>query len=101
MRKIYSITVRGNFYSRYKYQSSMDSISVLANSSEEAVEIAENNIDVITDMFRNKRITKRKVRMLRKSETIPVRIGRSAREENGSFYKEVLTGNNVFIEYTA
>ena len=99
MKRIYSISVIGNFYTNYKYQSSMDAFFVLAKSSDEAMKIAQNNIDVITDMFRNKRITKQKIRALRKSETIPVRLGKTAREVNYNTYSKILTNNNEFIEY--
>ena len=88
---MYSVTILGNFYDAGKYQQSTDVIFVLANSPEEAKEIANNSIDIITDVQKNKILAGGK-RVLRKKDTAKIKIGASEPKLNSNTRtKKVLT----------
>lgn len=66
---LYMVSCISNFWGGKYYEQSLDSIFVLASSSEEAVSIAQNNQDAVLTHFKNKRYTNGKP-ALRKQETV-------------------------------
>lgn len=52
---IYQVRVRGNFCGNRYYEDSLDSIFVLADSTDDAVNIAKSNIKAVEIHFRNKK----------------------------------------------
>jgi len=55
MQDIYQVIVRGNFWGGRYYEDSLDSIFVLADDKQDAVNIAKSNIEQVEVHFRNKR----------------------------------------------
>ena len=99
--KIYSIVAIGNFWGGRCSEQGMDLFFVAANSPSQAKEIAEHNVETITEMFKNKILYKGKKRALRKSEKNLIKIG--AREPKPSCmngYNKVLTEKGIFEEVT-
>ena len=94
-KTIYSVLSRGNFYQSGIYQEGLDLFFVLASTPEEASIISNNNISVITDMFKNKILANKK-RALRLKETCPVRIG-NIRPSGMNSFDKVLTEDGEFV----
>jgi len=93
---LYAVKCIGNFWGGSRYEQGLDLIYVLANSPEEAKKIAENNIDTVTEHFKNK-ILKGKKRALAKSDNVKVKIGVGMPKltTNTSFHK-TLTKSGKF-----
>lgn len=73
--KYYQVRVSGNFLNSGKYQYSFKAFEALAYSKEDCTIMFNNNIELITEYFKNKRDRNNK-RILRLSENSKIRIGR-------------------------
>jgi len=92
---IYTIRVTGNFYGGKYYETGIDSFFVLASSSEEALKLAQNNVDTITDMFKGKKYNGKPA--IAKKDTIKIKVSGEAPKLSGmKKAKKVLTKNNKF-----
>ena len=95
--KIFSQSIIGNFYSSGKYQESLDTIFIKAKDIKSAKKLAEQNIEVIQDMFKNKILHTGKKPALRKKETSLIKIGATdAKDSKMTSFHKVLTSNNKF-----
>ena len=94
--KIFLVGAIGNFWGGKYYETGLDSFFVLARTPEEAKEIADKNVQVVTQMFKNK-ILHNKKRALRKDDKTLVKITDRVKETNMSSHKKVLTKDGQFI----
>lgn len=94
-QQLFLVRCRGNFYGGKYYETGLDSVFVLASSPDEAVNIANNNIDAIIEHFKNKRVHGGKPGMRRKDNT-GVKIV-DAKQTSQSSHSKVLTSNG-YIE---
>lgn len=95
--EIYGVRAIGNFWDAGRYQQSLDVFWVLASSPKEADRIARDNIQAVTNMFKEK-IRPNKKPSLRKKETVLVRVVDSATKLSGSrANNKVLTSDGIFI----
>ena len=94
---IYGVRVIGNFYGGSYYEQGLDVIFVLAKSEFEAKGISRKYIEVVEDMFRNKRYINGKLAIAKKDRRRfkPEDIKSSYVTNNISFHK-VLTKRGKF-----
>lgn len=94
---IYSVNAIGNFYNGSIYEQGLDSFFVLANTPEEAKEIALKFNTTVTDMFKEKRYGNAKRRAIRKSEPLNVKIGvGEPKLTSMTTFRKVLTSKGNF-----
>ena len=69
--KPYSVIVTHNFWSGSRYEASFRPITILAESADEARQFAIENLELVEEHFRSKKVFrgKRKVWLIRRSET--------------------------------
>ncbi len=95
---IYQVECVGNFYGGKFYETGLDSIFVLADSSEAALNLAKKNIDVITAMFKEKKYVGGKKALAAKDKSkIKIATGKPKKTSMKKF-KKVLTKNDKFEE---
>ena len=96
---IYQVVCRGNFYAGKYYETGLDSIFVLADSPEEATQIAKNNVDAIVDHFHNKRykVGSRSIPAIRKNDTQVAVSTHGAKQTNMTSLRKTLTADGKFI----
>lgn len=100
--KIYQVPVIGNFWSGKYYVQGIDSVHVLASSSEEAKKIAQDNLDQVKEHFLNKKYPHGNMGgtkpALRRDNPGPIRIGASnPKPTTMTQYSKTLTIQGSFI----
>lgn len=93
-QKLWMVKFIGDFWGGKYYETGIDSMFVLASSSEEAKQLAANNMDAVVDHFSNKVYHGGK-RALRKGDTKVRLAGGDAKETDQRKYKKALTANGV------
>lgn len=93
--KVFNIIAKGNFYDAGQYRFGFEGFRVLADNGEDASLTALNNIEEITEMFRNKRHRSGR-RMIRKSETCDIGIVNAGEPKVFYANKEYVFKNVLF-----
>jgi len=92
---LYMVRCIGNFWGGKYYETGIDSIVVAASSSDEAVQLANSNIDAVIEHFHNKRIGARKRPALRRNDNT-VRATDTVKELSQTEFHKVLSSNGTF-----